>query len=93
MWATVVMSDGHGVIEQELLNAEAQADEFLLMGMRLREGIDPARYAALRGQPLDPAQIRSLREHGMIEVTPQGRIRVTREGMAVLDAVVADLAA
>jgi putative oxygen-independent coproporphyrinogen III oxidase len=92
MWSTIVMTDGHGIIEEELLNAEAQADEFLLMGMRLKEGIDPARYTALRGHPLDPARVASLREDGMIELTPDGRIRVTRDGMAVLDAVVADLA-
>ncbi len=92
MWSTIVMSDGHGIIEEEILNAEAQADEFLLIGMRLREGIDPRRYEALRGHPLSSARIRSLREDGMIEVTGGERIRVTREGMAVLDAVVADLA-
>jgi len=62
------------------------------MGMGLREGFDPRRYGALRGHPLSSARIRSLREDGMIEVTGEERIRVTREGMAVLDAVVADLA-
>ncbi len=93
MWTTIVEADGHGVIEEETLTAEQQGDEFLLMGMRLREGIDPARFARLRGQPLDVGRIESLIEDGMIEITPAGRIRVTREGMAVLDSVVADLAA
>jgi oxygen-independent coproporphyrinogen-3 oxidase len=69
------------------------ADEFLLMGLRLAEGIDPARYAALAGRPLDPERIAALREHGLIETTPAGRLRVTLPGFPVLDAVVADLAA
>jgi hypothetical protein len=34
-----------------------------------------------------------LREHGLIETTDQGRLRVTLFGFPVLDAVVADLAA
>ena len=63
------------------------------MGLRLAEGIDPARYAAFAGHPLDAARIAVLgaRRHG--RGTPDGRLRVTRAGFPVLDAVVADLAA
>ena len=57
------------------------------------EGIDPARYAALSGRPLDTQRIASLVGHGFVETTPDGRLRVTRSGFPVLDAVVADLAA
>ena len=42
---------------------------------------------------VDPGRIADLLEHDMIERLPDGRLRVSREGMAVLDAVVADLAA
>ena len=45
-------------------HARKRADEFLLMGLRLAEGIDPARYAACRRPPLDPARIAVLREEG-----------------------------
>jgi coproporphyrinogen III oxidase-like Fe-S oxidoreductase len=64
-----------------------------LMGLRLREGIDPARYRALSGRSLDPDRIASLRDEGAIVVDADGRLRVTQEGFPVLDAVVADLAA
>jgi len=63
------------------------------MGLRLAEGIDLARYAELAGRALDPVRIATLHEHGLIETTPQGRLRVTLPGFPVLDAVVADLAA
>ena len=43
----------------EPLTREQMADEFLLMGLRLAEGIDPARYARLAGRPLNP-QLRQL---------------------------------
>ena len=49
-----VEAAGHGVITDDLLNSEERADEFLLMGLRLAEGIDPKRYAALSGRTLDP---------------------------------------
>ena len=38
-------------------------------------------------------RIAILREEGAVDVTPEGRLRVTQSGFPVLDAVVADLAA
>jgi oxygen-independent coproporphyrinogen-3 oxidase len=92
-WVMRVESNGHGVMTDEQLNREERADEFLLMGLRLAEGIDPQRYAAISGRALDPRRIALLREEGAIAVDPNGRLRVTQEGFPVLDAVVADLAA
>ncbi len=75
------------------LTRAEQADEFLLMGLRLAEGIDPQRYAALGDHPLDEARIAALRSEGFVESTNDGRLRVTPTGFPILDAVVADLAA
>ena len=80
-------------MSDERLNSEERADEFLLMGLRLTEGIDPKRYAALSGRALDPNRIAILRDEGAITVETDGRLRVTKDGFPVLDAVVADLAA
>ena len=92
-WLALVEARGHGLITDEALTREEAADEFLLMGLRLAEGVDPARYAALAGRPLDDYRINVLREQGMVEMTHAGRLRVTMAGFPVLDAVVADLAA
>ncbi len=92
-WLMRVEANGHGVITDDRLNSEERADEFLLMGLRLTEGIDPRRYAALSGRALDPHRIAVLREEGAIVVDADGRLRVTQAGFPVLDAVVADLAA
>ena len=92
-WLERVESQGHGLVTDDALTREEMADEFLLMGLRLAEGIDIARYAALAGRPLDPVRIAALSEHGLVEKTPAGRLRVTLPGFPVLDAVVADLAA
>ncbi len=92
-WLMRVEATGHGVTEDETLTRAEQADEYLLMGLRLAEGIEPKRYAAFSGHPLDEVRIAALDAEGMVEQTPDGRLRVTREGFPVLDAVVADLAA
>ena len=92
MWLTTVEGEGHGLIEDELLSEEEQGDEFLLMGLRLTEGIDPDRFRALAGRPIDPARVQSLIADGMVERV-RGRLRVTAAGFPVLDSVVADLAA
>ena len=92
-WLMRVEAKGHGVVSDERLNSEERADEFLLMGLRLAEGIDPKRYAALSGRALDPNRINILRDEGAITVEADGRLRVTKDGFPVLDAVVADLAA
>ena len=92
-WLTRVEADGHGLITDDMLTRDEIADEFLLMGLRLAEGIDTVRFEELAGRPLDAGRIGALREHGLIETTTQGRLRVTLFGFPVLDAVVADLAA
>ncbi|HTR12409.1 MAG TPA: radical SAM family heme chaperone HemW [Roseiarcus sp.] len=93
MWLTQVETEGHGLVEETLLSREEQGDEFLLMGLRLREGIDPKRYEALSGRLMDPERVRSLVEDGFIELDGRGRLRVTPMGAPLLDAVVADVAA
>ena len=92
-WLMRVEASGHGVVTDDCLNSEERADEFLLMGLRLAEGIDPKRYEVLSGRPLDPDRIAILREEGAIEVDESGRLRVTQAGFPILDAVVADLSA
>jgi oxygen-independent coproporphyrinogen-3 oxidase len=93
VWLTQVETRGNGLVTDDVLIREEIADEFLLMGLRLAEGIDTARYAALAGRPLDPERIATLCANGLIEMTAGGRLRVSMAGFPVLDAVVADLAA
>lgn len=92
-WLELVEQQGHGVIDDVYLSSEEAGDELLLMGMRLGEGISPDRYAEVSGRALNPARLASLLNHGMIEMAQPDRLRATAQGFAVLDAVVADLAA
>lgn len=93
MWLTCVETEGHGLVEDDALSIEEQGDEFLLMGLRLTEGIDPGRFHLLTGKPLASSRVAELIADGLVEYTREGRLRVSAEGFPVLDAVVADLAA
>ncbi|TGD97610.1 radical SAM family heme chaperone HemW [Methylobacterium nonmethylotrophicum] len=92
-WLARAEGEGHGIVETEALSPGDQADEFLMMGLRLREGIDPARYHALSGRPLDPGRVAGLVAAGLVARTAEGRLAATPKGAPVLNAVVAELAA
>jgi len=92
-WLAAAERAGHGIVVDDPLTPDECGDEMLLMGLRLAEGIDPERYRRIAGHGLDPRRLADLTEHGMMEVLANGRLRASREGWFVLDAVVADLAA
>lgn len=91
-WLEAVERDGHGMVDQEALGLDEQADELLLMGLRLREGVDLARWQQLSGRDLDPDREQFLLDHGFVERLGNSKLRCTPSGMLILDAVVADLA-
>ena len=74
----------------QLLDTEAQASEFLMMGLRLREGISLARFASIAGRPLSSKAIESLADLGMI-TRSEDRLTVTDQGFMVLNAVLFEL--
>jgi oxygen-independent coproporphyrinogen-3 oxidase len=91
-WLSLVEAKGDGVVGGEVLTRAEEADEFLLMGLRLAEGIDLARYEDYAGRGLPPARLSILQEEGLVAPLGNSRLRATPAGMIVLDAVVADLA-
>ena len=96
-WLRLVEAHGTGAVTDDVLTLEEQGDEYLLMGLRLKEGIDLDRWEEISGRVLDPARLADLEATGMVEriVETNGRrrVRATLAGFEVLDAVVADLAA
>jgi putative oxygen-independent coproporphyrinogen III oxidase len=90
-WLMRVENAPHGYIEQENLSKSDIADEFLLMGLRLKEGISMQRFHELAVYPPDQTRLADLQKMGMIWMK-DGRMGVTAEGFPVLDAVVADVA-
>ena len=91
-WLKMVEAWDSGAVVDDLLSPEEEADELLLMGLRLTEGIDLKRWRQLTGRDIDDVSEADLRAHGMVERLGPDRLRATPAGMLVLDAVVADLA-
>ena len=91
-WLEQVEARGHGLVEETILTTAEQADEMLLMGLRLKEGVDLARHARLGGRPLDRARIAALAEEGLVQLAGD-RLMVMPAGFPVLNAVIAALSA
>ena len=81
---------GNGDKIRDGLIKDDQATEFLLMGLRLVEGVDLERFRALAGHDVSPSTIAELTDLGMVEVS-QSTIRVTPRGRMVLNAVIESL--
>jgi putative oxygen-independent coproporphyrinogen III oxidase len=91
-WLTAVETQGHAIVEEELLTAAEQADEALLMGLRLSEGVDLRRLAQIAGLAPSPRAIDRMLARGLLERSGGQRIRATRSGRLVLNAIVVELA-
>lgn len=66
-WVRRVEREGQGLIEHTALTAREQADEMLLMGLRLSEGVDLQRLAGLGGVAPSQAVIAELAALGLLE--------------------------
>jgi oxygen-independent coproporphyrinogen-3 oxidase len=91
-WLAQAEASGHGIESDEALDAAEVADEYLLMGLRLSEGIDLARHAAIGGPPLDERRIEALAHQGLIERGGE-RLAATPKGRLVLNRLILELAA
>ncbi|MCZ0961969.1 radical SAM family heme chaperone HemW [Paracoccus sp. EF6] len=91
-WLRAVEAQGTGESLRALVPLDEQATEYLLMSLRLTEGLDLARYARLAGGPLDGDAIARLTDLGMVECR-DGRLRTTRDGRPLLNAILRELAA
>jgi oxygen-independent coproporphyrinogen-3 oxidase len=91
-WAATVETGEHGIVEDVPLTRAEQADEALLMGLRLAEGIDLDRLAALTGLAPSARVAEELVDLRLIERTGPARLRATAAGRMVLNEVVLRLA-
>ncbi|WP_290543445.1 radical SAM family heme chaperone HemW [Aestuariivirga sp.] len=90
-WRALVRSQGHGIVSDSVVVPADQASEYLLMGLRIAEGIDMDRYAALAGREIDPSRIAGLKSMGLVRRHGQ-RLMATADGRKLLNAVIAELA-
>jgi oxygen-independent coproporphyrinogen-3 oxidase len=93
-WLAAVSANRHGIAEERPLFPNEQASEALLMGLRLREGVDPLaisqRFGFASEALIEPAKLQFYLKQGLLW---QGRDRlgVTEAGMPLLDGLLAEL--
>ncbi|WP_040612538.1 radical SAM family heme chaperone HemW [Teichococcus cervicalis] len=90
-WLSRVEAEGHAVTREEHLAPLDRAREALLMGLRLSEGVSPARLQARTGltlaEAVDPAMLTACLEEDYLRWTPEGNLATTWEGRLRLDAL------
>ncbi len=89
-----VTRNGHGLSEEEALTPAEAAQEALVMGLRLAEGIDPAALAQRLGAGalVDDAAVDRLATHHLL-ARDGALIRTTPAGRLLLDSILAEIAA
>ncbi len=90
-WLARVEANGHGLTELTPVTPAEAADEMLLMGLRLNEGLDLTRLAQLTGFIPSAEAMADLEDLGMIERLGNRHIRATAQGRFILNALVAKL--
>lgn len=93
-WLEAIKAAGHGIAELRALGLNEQASEAMLMGLRLREGVDIHAMSARFG--LTPGALCDMRKLAFYEAQGltwrnDNRIGVTEAGMALLDALLGEL--
>lgn len=86
-WLLAVEERGSGELPCEPLPRAEQGLECLIMGLRLAEGVDAARIAALGGPSLTSAAVHEMVAEGLVWCNPAGRIGLTDKGRPLLDSV------
>ncbi|KQM27822.1 MULTISPECIES: radical SAM family heme chaperone HemW [unclassified Sphingomonas] len=94
-WIAAVERNGHGIEREDALTPDERVTEALVMGLRMREGVDLARIATLGLRPID-AVVRAdavalLARQGLL-VRDGTWLALTPAGIPVLDAVLREIA-
>ena len=88
-WVRRVTEVGHGLVEQGEIDAEAQAVEMVLMGIRVREGFFLPELIERTGYELDRDVLAGLAEDGLLVGTAPGGngpyVQASDRGMILLD--------
>lgn len=96
-WLRLVAEQGHATAEDVALEPRTQADEALMMGLRVTEGIDSRRFRRVTGMALegpdgalDSARIDRLARDGFLVRTAHG-FAPTKQGLKLVNALVSAL--
>jgi putative oxygen-independent coproporphyrinogen III oxidase len=85
-WIEAVEAHGHAIEQEEWLSADERAEEILLGGLRLRDGIAFDKVKAA----IQPHKLTLLEAQGLIRLK-EGQLTVTPQGWMVLERIISEL--
>ena len=91
-WLAQVDVQGHGLASDDALTPQEAAEEYLLMALRLAEGLDLIRLAAIDGRTLDEDRLRTLERDGLV-ARDGDRLAATPQGRLVLERLILEISA
>ncbi len=86
VWLSEVRASASGEMRRQRLPAHEVATEYMLMSLRLAEGMQHDHYLSLGGKAINPLLLAELTADGLVECQ-RGRIRVTARGRMLLNTV------
>jgi len=89
-WLDSVLSAGSGEISLLPQSASEHADEFMMMGLRVSEGIDMDRYKNISKKELNTNVINMLERYQLVQVQ-HGRLKATSRGRPILNSIIREL--
>ena len=89
-WLSRIEESGNGELAREAVPRDEQANEYLMMALRLTEGLDVDRYAQLAGHVLQESSVVRLEDLGLVAREGE-RLRATEAGRPVLNAIIREL--
>lgn len=93
-WLARVRDGGDGLVERDVLSRSEQADELLMMSLRLDEGLDLDRLALIGDVQPGTRSLAELVADGRLELDHSARrLRTTPSGSFVLNEIVLQLSA
>ena len=95
-WLDAVERTGHGTAETRPLAAAERAEEMLMMGLRLHDGVDVRRFSARTGltlaQAVRPGALQRMTDGGFL-ACDDDMLRATEKGRTLLNSVLSELLA
>lgn len=88
-WLASVNS-GNGELPRHVQSPAEHADEYLMMGLRVTDGIDLSRYGDISKSALNNTVIDKLTDIGMVNIS-DNRLRATPRGRPLLNAIIREL--
>ena len=85
-WLSRVAAEGHGMTGMEPVARDEQFSEALLMGLRLREGVDLSGLQSRFGKSLHADRVDALVRQGLLRIVGS-RLSTTATGRLVLNAI------